>query len=183
MLSPNLRYFRVHGTICTNTKEIPYRVTRALVEISKAEQFANDAMVDVSFEYEGQEVEHEGQEERILQMAVKIQWTVDNLRALGVGSMYHLAYRPNEVSYEVLVHVNTGEIRPGTKAEIVFIGGTHPVKIAEATIENIVTSKGFRRFDFRLQKLITYPEECATKSHIGILCRYIQPSTPTINGC
>jgi len=134
-------------------------------------------------EYEGQEVKHQGQEDKVLQMAVKIQWTVDNLQALGVGSMYHLAYRPNEISYEVLVHVNTGEIRPGTKAEIVFIGGPQPVKIAEATIENIVTSKGFRRFDFRLQKIITCPEERATKSHIGILCRYIQQPAIDSNHC
>ena len=125
-------------------------------------------------EYEGQEVENQGQEEKVLQMAVKIQWTVDNIRALGVGSMYHLAYRPNEISYEVLVHVNTGEIKPGTKAEIVFIGGPHPVRIAEAVIENIVISKGFRRFDFRLQKIMTCSEETTVKSHIGLLCRYIQ---------
>jgi hypothetical protein len=125
-------------------------------------------------EYGEQEVEQKGQEEKVLQMAVKIQWTVDNLRALGVGSMYHLAYRPNEISYEVLVHVNTGEIKPGTKAEIVFIGGPRPVRIAEATIENIVISKGFRRFDFRLQKIIAYPEETTAKSHIGLLCRYIR---------
>jgi hypothetical protein len=134
-------------------------------------------------EYEGREVENRGQEEKVLQMSVKIQWTVDNLRALGVGSMYHLAYRPNEISYEVLVHVNTGEITRGTKAEIVFIGGTHPVKIAEATIENIVTSKGFRRFDFRLQRLIECKKECATKSHIGILCRYVLRRTTDIDCC
>lgn len=125
-------------------------------------------------EYGEQEVEHRGQEDKVLQMAVKIQWTIDNLRALGVGSMYHLAYRPNEIAYEVLVHINTGEIKPGTKAEIVFIGEPRPVRIAEATIENIVISKGFRRFDFRLQKIITHPEETTAKSHIGLLCRYIR---------
>ncbi len=128
-------------------------------------------------EYEGQEVEKKAQEERVLQMAVKIQWTVDNLRALGVGSMYHLAYRPNEISYEVLVHVNTGEIGPGTRAEIVFISETQALKIAEAVIENIVTSKGFRRFDFRLSKILDRPETCGDKSHIGILCRYVSPGT------
>ena len=108
-------------------------------------------------------------------MAIKIQWTVDNLRTLGVGSMYHLAYRPNEISYEVLVHVNTGEIKPGTKAEIVFIGGTQPIKVAEAVIENIVTSKGFRRFDFRLLKITECPEVCSTKNTWNLVYRYIPP--------
>ncbi len=119
-------------------------------------------------------MEHKEREEKVLQMAVKIQWTVDNIRALGAGSMYHLAYRPNEISYEVLVDVHNGEIKPGTKAEIVYVGGQRPERIAEATIENIVISKGFRRFDFRLDKIITSPEETAAKSHIGLLCRYIQ---------
>ena len=139
-------------------------------KIHEAEQFADCIMGGAPLEYKGQE-------DRMLQMAIKIQWTVDNLRTLGVGSMYHLAYRPSEISYEVLVHVNTGQIRPGTKAEIVFIGETQPVKVAEAIIENIVTSKGFRRFDFRLLKIITCPEMCSTKSHIGILCRYIPAQT------
>ncbi|NLS44391.1 MAG: hypothetical protein GX969_01430 [Firmicutes bacterium] len=119
-------------------------------------------------------MQNSNQYKKILQMAVKVRWTVDNLLALGVGSMYHLAYRPNEISYEVLAHINTNELKPGTDAEIIFIGETHPVKIAEAVIENIIISKGFRRFDFRLRKLIEDPRKCITKNHIGILCRYVQ---------
>ena len=114
-----------------------------------------------------------GNGERILQMSVKTQWAVENIKALGVGSMYHLAYRPNEISYEVLVHINSGKIKPGVKVEIIFIGTPHPVRIAEAILENIIISKGFRRFDFMLQRITTALEEVTEKSHIGLLCRYL----------
>lgn len=109
---------------------------------------------------------------RVLQMVVKIQWTVDNLRTLGAGSMYHLAYRPSEISYDVLVDINSGKIGPGTRAEVIFIGGHRPVKVADVVIENIVASKGFRRFDFRIVRTLPAAEKCTSYTNIGILCLY-----------
>lgn len=109
---------------------------------------------------------------KVLQMVVKIQWTVDNLRTLGAGSMYHLAYRPCEISYDVLVDINSGKVGPGTRAEVIFIGGQRPVKVADAVIENVVTSKGFRRFDFRIVRTFPAEEVSASYTDIGILCLY-----------
>ncbi|MGE5592658.1 MAG: hypothetical protein ACM3X3_03105 [Betaproteobacteria bacterium] len=109
---------------------------------------------------------------KVLQMVVKIQWTVDNLRTLGAGSMYHLAYRPCEISYDVLVDINSGRVGPGTRAEVIFIGGQRPVKVADAVIENVVTSKGFRRFDFRIVRTFPGEEVRASYTDIGILCLY-----------
>ncbi|NLG78875.1 MAG: hypothetical protein GX492_03465 [Firmicutes bacterium] len=112
---------------------------------------------------------------KVLQMVVKIQWTVDNLRTLGAGSMYHLAYRPCEISYDVLVDINSGRIGPGTRAEVIFIGGHRPVKVADVVIENVIASKGFRRFDFRIVRTLPHVEKCTGYTNIGILCLYSPP--------
>ncbi len=109
---------------------------------------------------------------KVLQMVVKIQWTVDNLRTLGTGSMYHLAYRPSEVSYDVLVDIGAGRIRPGAPGEIIFIGGQRPVRVADVAIQNVIASKGFRRFDFKIVRIPQSPEPCPTYPGTGLLCRY-----------
>lgn len=109
---------------------------------------------------------------KVLQMIVKIQWTVDNLRTLGPGSMYHLAYRPSEISYDVLVDISAEKIRRGSAAEIVFVGGQRPVKVADVTVENVVASKGFRRFDFKIARVLPCAEKCQGYADTGLLCRY-----------
>ncbi len=120
-------------------------------------------------------MEFEAPRSRVLQMVVKIQWSVDNLRTLGAGSMYHLVYRPCEISYDVLVDINSGRMGPGIPAEVIFIGGQRPVKVADVVIENIIASKGFRRFDFRIVRTLPSSEKCTGYANIGILCRYSLP--------
>lgn len=112
---------------------------------------------------------------RVLQMVVRIQWTVDNLRTLGPGSMYHLAYRPSEISYDVLVDINAGKLGRGVPAEVIFIGGQRPVKVADVIIENVIMSKGFRRFDFKIDRVLPCAEKCTGYTNVGILCRYLPP--------
>ncbi|MFZ5925090.1 MAG: hypothetical protein ACOYW4_07590 [Bacillota bacterium] len=120
-------------------------------------------------------MEPEAPHSKVLQMVVKIQWTVDNLRTLGPGSMYHLAYRPCEISYDVLVDINAGKVGRGVPGEIIFIGGQRPVKVADVMIENVITSKGFRRFDFKILRVLPCAEKCAGYANVGILCRYSPP--------
>ncbi len=109
---------------------------------------------------------------RILQFVVKNSWVADNLRSLGSGKLYHLAYRPDDMDPEVAKEVAGALLRPGEPAEVALLTAHgEPVPVADVELHEVHDFPGYCRFDFRILRV--YPEH-RPGPEPAYLCRYVQ---------
>lgn len=116
--------------------------------------------------------------ERVLQLLVRNAWVADNLRSLGPGKMYHLAYRVADMDPEVAEDVVSGHLGPGMPAQVALASGDgDPVRVADVELSGVHDFVSYCRFDFRIRRLHDYP---APAPRPGFMCRYVEgPAAPS----
>lgn len=109
---------------------------------------------------------------RMLQLLVRNSWVADNLRSLGPGKMYHLAYRVADMAPDVTEDLATGQLAAGMPAEVALLSGTgDPIPVADVELEGVHDFISYCRFDFRIRKLHPQP---ADPGRPGFMCRYVE---------
>ncbi|HEY8425213.1 MAG TPA: hypothetical protein VIK73_04265 [Limnochordales bacterium] len=109
---------------------------------------------------------------RVLQLLVRNSWVADNLRSLGPGKMYHLAYRTVDMAPDVLEDMATGQVAAGVPAEVaLLVGAGEAIPVADVTIEGVHDFVSYCRFDFRILRLHPRPAEVGSP---GFMCRYVE---------
>ena len=109
---------------------------------------------------------------RVLQLLVRNAWVADNLRSLGPGRMYHLAYRLADMAPEVVEDLATGRLVAGVPAEVALLSGSgDPVPVADVELEGVHDFTSYCRFDFRIRKLHPPPSDAGRP---GFMCRYVE---------
>lgn len=96
----------------------------------------------------------------------------DNLRSLGPGKMYHLAYRTVDMAPDVLEDLASGRLAEGMPAEVALLAsGGDAVPVADVTLEGVHDFISYCRFDFRIRRLHPRPADPAAP---GFMCRYVE---------
>lgn len=109
---------------------------------------------------------------RVLQLLVKNSWVADNLRSLGSGKMYHLAYRVADMDPEVAEDIVSGHLTPGTMGEVALaVPDGDPVPVADIELSGVHDFVSYCRFDFRIRRVHPYPPAPARP---GFMCRYVE---------
>lgn len=109
---------------------------------------------------------------RTLQLLVRNAWVADNLRSLGPGKMYHLAYRLADMDPEVAEDLVNGHLTAGTPAEVALASGSEePIPVADIELSGVHDFISYCRFDFRILRLHPPP---AGPGRPGFMCRYVE---------
>ena len=107
----------------------------------------------------------------VLQFVVKNSWVADNLRSLGPGRIYHLAYRADDMDPAVVRDLEQGLLGPGARAEVALVEpGGEPVPVADVEVLEVHDFSTYCRFDFRIQRL--HPRGAGAQ-HPPYMCRYV----------
>lgn len=110
---------------------------------------------------------------RVLQFLVRNAWVADNLRSLGPGRMYHLAYRVADMAPDVARDLAAGQLGPGMAAQVALLAAPsgEPSPIADVELESVHDFVSYCRFDFCIRRLHPPPD---APERPGFMCRYVE---------
>lgn len=111
-------------------------------------------------------------EGKALQLFIEREWSVETIRSLGSGFLYHLTYPTYLIEPELLTDLRCGNVPVGTEAQVLMCQNQTLRRIALGELEKINDFGTFIRIDFRILRTNPSLKEIETPATNGYYLRY-----------